>query len=65
VLRDDAFYWFKEHGGMTSENGERFRDIVLSRGGTEEADTLYREFTGHDPRVEPMLAERGLTTSKR
>ena len=34
VLDDDAYYWFKEHGGMTRANGQRFRDMVLSRGGT-------------------------------
>ncbi|MEP6940212.1 MAG: peptidyl-dipeptidase Dcp [Rudaea sp.] len=60
VLRDDAFYWFKEHGGMTRENGQRYRDMVLSRGGTEEMDVMYREFRGRDPSVEPLLIERGL-----
>jgi peptidyl-dipeptidase Dcp len=60
VLRDDAFYWFKEHGGMTRENGQRFRDMVLSRGNTEDTDAMYRAFRGRDPSVEPMLIERGL-----
>jgi peptidyl-dipeptidase Dcp len=60
VLRDDAFYWFKEHGGMTRENGQRFRDMVLSRGGTRETDSLYREWRGRDPSVEPLLEVRGL-----
>ncbi len=60
VLRDDAFYWFKEHGGMTRENGQRYRDMILSRGGTEEMDVLYRDFRGRDPSVEPLLEERGL-----
>jgi len=60
VLRDDAFYWFKEHGGMTRENGQRYRDMVLSRGGTEEMDVMYRDFRGRDPSVEPLLEERGL-----
>jgi len=60
VLRDDAFYWFKEHGGMTRENGQRFRDMVLSRGNTEDTDALYRAFRGRDPSVEPLLIERGL-----
>ncbi|HSE13110.1 MAG TPA: peptidyl-dipeptidase Dcp [Rudaea sp.] len=60
VLRDDAFYWFKEHGGMTRENGQRFRDMVLSRGGTEEMDAMYRAFRGRDPSVEPLLETRGL-----
>ena len=60
VLRDDAFYWFKEHGGMTRENGQRFRDMVLSRGNTEDTDAMYRAFRGRDPSVEPLLIERGL-----
>jgi peptidyl-dipeptidase Dcp len=64
VLRDDAFYWFKENGGMTRENGQRFRDMVLSRGNTEDTDAMYRAFRGHDPSVEPLLIERGLKTAK-
>ena len=64
VLRDDAFYWFKEHGGMTRENGQRFRDMVLSRGNSEDTDALYRAFRGRDPSVEPLLIERGLKPAK-
>ena len=60
VIDDDAFYWFKENGGMTRENGQRFRDRVLSRGGTQEMASLYRAFRGRDPLVEPLLIERGL-----
>ena len=60
VLRDDAFYWFREHGGMTRENGQRFRDMVLSRGSTEQMDAMYRAFRGRDPSVEPLLEVRGL-----
>jgi len=60
VLDDDAYAWFKEHGGMTRANGTRFRDMVLSRGGTEDAATLYRNFRGRDPNVDALLEERGL-----
>jgi peptidyl-dipeptidase Dcp len=60
VLDDDAFFWFKEHGGMTRANGQRFREMILSRGGTQEAAALYRAFRGRDPIVEPLLEERGL-----
>ena len=60
VLDDDAFDWFKEHGGMTRANGQRFRDIVLSRGGTEDPAALYRAFRGRDPKVTPLLRQRGL-----
>jgi len=62
VLDDDAYYWFKENGGMTRENGKRFRDMVLSRGSTEDMAQLYRAFRGRDPSVEPLLEERGLKT---
>ena len=60
MLDHDAFDWFKTHGGLTRENGQRFRDMVLSRGNTIPLDEMYRAFTGHDPRVEPMLEFRGL-----
>jgi len=60
LIDDDAFYWFKEHGGMTRENGQRFRDMILSRGGREDVATMYRNFRGRDPIVEPLLIERGL-----
>jgi peptidyl-dipeptidase Dcp len=60
VLDDDAFAWFQEHGGMTRANGQRFRDMVLSRGGTQEVGAMYRAFRGRDPSVEPLLVERGL-----
>jgi peptidyl-dipeptidase Dcp len=64
VIDDDAFYWFKEHGGMTRENGQRFRDMILSRGGTQDSAALYRAFRGRDPEVEPLLIERGLKQTK-
>lgn len=60
VLDQDAYYWFKEHGGMTRENGQRFRDMILSKGSTQDAAQLYRAFRGRDPIVEPLLIERGL-----
>jgi peptidyl-dipeptidase Dcp len=60
VLDHDAFRWFEEHGGMTRENGQRFRDMILSRGYTQEMASLYRAFRGKDPSVEPLLEFRGL-----
>jgi peptidyl-dipeptidase Dcp len=60
VLDDDAYQWFVEHGGLKRDNGQRFRDMVLSRGGTQEAASMYRAFRGKDPSVEPLLIERGL-----
>ena len=64
VIDDDAFYWFKEHGGLTRANGQRFREMILSRGGTEDVAAMYRTFRGRDPSVEPLLEERGLKPSK-
>ncbi|MEJ2108723.1 MAG: M3 family metallopeptidase [Acidobacteriota bacterium] len=61
VIENDAFEWFKENGGLTRENGERFRDMILSRIGEEDPDILYRAFRGQDPDIKAMLAERGLT----
>jgi peptidyl-dipeptidase Dcp len=60
VLDEDAYAWFKENGGMTRANGQRFRDMVLSRGGTQDPAAMYRAFRGRDPKVESLLAARGL-----
>jgi peptidyl-dipeptidase Dcp len=60
VLDHDAYAWFTEHGGMTRENGQRYRDMILSRGSTEDVGALYREFRGRDPSIKPLLKERGL-----
>jgi peptidyl-dipeptidase Dcp len=60
VLDDDAFEWFKEHGGMTAKNGQEFRDKILSRGNTVELSQLYRDFRGKDPSVDALLENRGL-----
>ena len=55
MLAEDAFNWFETHGGLTRANGQRFRDMVLSRGNTLDYAEMYRGFTGHDPDVRPML----------
>jgi len=60
VLDHDTFAWFGEHGGMTRVNGRKFRDMILSRGGTRDPAAMYREFRGREPSVEPLLVERGL-----
>ena len=60
MLADDGFEWFKEHGGLTRANGDRFRHMVLSRGNTEDLAAMYKAWRGHDPSVEPMLENRGL-----
>jgi len=60
MLADDAFAWFDEHGGLTRANGDRFRDMVLSRGNTEDLATMYRDWRGRDPNVDAMKKDRGL-----
>ncbi len=60
MLADDAFAWFTAHGGLTRANGERFRDLVLSRGHTQDYATMFRAFYGKDPDIGPMLENRGL-----
>jgi peptidyl-dipeptidase Dcp len=60
VLDDDAYSWFVENGGLLRANGQRFRDMILSRGGTQDVGSLYRGFRGRDPSVESLLEERGL-----
>lgn len=60
VLDADSVEWFKEHGGLTRENGDHFRRTLLSRGGSREAMELFREFKGSDPDVGPLLQRRGL-----
>ena len=60
VLSDDAYQYFEEHNGLTRENGQRFRDMVLSRGNTLELEKMYEEFRGSAPKIEPMIKARGL-----
>ncbi len=63
MLDDDAFHWFVEHGGMTRANGQRFRDMILSRGHTQDYGPMFRAFYGRDPEIGPMLEHRGLAPS--
>ncbi|MEW6760218.1 MAG: M3 family metallopeptidase [Pseudomonadota bacterium] len=60
-LDADTVNWFKENGGLTRKNGDHFRKTLLSRGGTLDAMQMYRNFSGRDARVEPLLERRGLT----
>lgn len=64
VLDADSVEWFKENGGLKRENGQRFRDKLLSRGGSVDAMTLYRDYRGRDPQIEPLLERRGLAPVK-
>ncbi|VTN05101.1 Peptidyl-dipeptidase dcp [Raoultella ornithinolytica] len=61
MLADDGYQWFVEQGGLTRENGQRFREAILSRGNSTDLAELYRQWRGHDPQIEPMLENRGLS----
>lgn len=60
VLDADTVEWFKQNGGMTRENGDHFRQTLLSRGGAADAMEIFREFRGADPDIQPLLERRGL-----
>ncbi|MEP7071452.1 MAG: M3 family metallopeptidase [Verrucomicrobiota bacterium] len=60
VLDADSVEWMKAHGGLTRENGDHFRQTLLSRGGSEDAMKLFHNFVGRDPYIAPLLKRRGL-----
>jgi peptidyl-dipeptidase Dcp len=64
VLDADSVEWFKTHGGLTRANGDHFRQTLLSRGGSVDAMQLFRDFSGGEPYIQPLLERRGLTESK-
>lgn len=61
MLADDGYQWFVEQGGLTRENGQIFREAILSRGNSTDLSELYRTWRGHDPKIDPMLENRGLS----
>jgi peptidyl-dipeptidase Dcp len=65
MLDDDAFSWFTKNGGLTRANGQRFRDMILSRGHTMDYGPMFKAFYGKDPDIGPMLEHRGLTPVKK
>jgi peptidyl-dipeptidase Dcp len=60
VLDADTVNWFKQNGGLTRQNGEKFRKELLSRGGSIDSMDMFRNFRGQDPQIEPLLTRRGL-----
>jgi len=60
VLDAETVDWFKNNGGLTRANGDHFRNTLLSRGGSEDALQLFRNFRGQDASIEPLLKRRGL-----
>lgn len=62
-LADDAFSWFGEHGGLKRANGQRFYDLIVSRGNTQDCCEMFRKFRGRDPNIGPLLEEIGLQST--
>jgi peptidyl-dipeptidase Dcp len=60
VLDADTVEWFTENGGLTRENGDRFRRLLLGVGGSKDPLDAYREFRGRDAVIAPLLRRRGL-----
>ncbi len=63
ILDANTQAWMRANGGLKRENGDRFRATLLSRGGSKDALELFRDFAGHEPRIEPLLEKRGLTAN--
>ena len=61
TLEADAFQLFKEKGIFNREVSDSFRKNILSKGNTEDADVLYRNFRGRDPKPEALLEKLGMT----
>ncbi|MDY0983197.1 M3 family metallopeptidase [Microbacterium sp. CFBP9023] len=60
VLDADTVEWFRENGGLTRENGDRFRSRLLGVGGSKDPLDAYRDFRGRDAEIAPLLKRRGL-----
>ena len=60
VLDADTVEWFEENGGLDRRNGDRFREVLLARGGSRDPMASFAELRGREPRIEPLLARRGL-----
>ncbi len=63
MLADDAYQWFEEHGGLTRANGDRFRQMILSRGNTQDLAAMYAAWRGRAPNIDAMMKYRGLADS--
>jgi peptidyl-dipeptidase Dcp len=63
MLADDGYEWFVEHGGLTRANGDRFRNMILSRGDTGDLGKMYEDWRGAPPNTKAMQKYRGLEGS--
>ncbi|HET7896892.1 MAG TPA: M3 family metallopeptidase, partial [Flavisolibacter sp.] len=62
MLEEDAYAWFEENGGLTRKNGQRFRDMILSRGNTIDYNKMFKDFRGHEPDIKAMIKYAGLSS---
>jgi peptidyl-dipeptidase Dcp len=60
VLDAESVEWFKANGGLTREGGDRFREKILSVGGSVDPMKAVTDFLGHEPGMGPLLARKGL-----
>ena len=63
VLDATTVQWIKKNGGLNRANGDRFRQTLLSRGGSKDAMELFRDFSGQEPDINALLERRGLTNT--
>ncbi|AJA69486.1 M3 family metallopeptidase [Myroides odoratimimus] len=61
MLDFDAYDWLEQNGGMTRENGQIFRDKILSKGNSVPLDKLYKDFRGKNPTIDALLKYSGFT----
>lgn len=59
TLDSDAWEWIEKNGGLTRKNGDKFRKYILSVGNSVDLNQAFRDFTGHDPDIKPLLRNRG------
>lgn len=59
MLNSAAWNWIKNNGGITRENGDRFRQYILSVGNSVDLNQAFRNFTGKDPEITPLLKDKG------
>ena len=64
VLEADAFAVFKKHGIFNQKTAQRFRENILSKGGTENPMVLYKRFKGSEPTIDALLKRNGIKTKK-
>ena len=60
VLDAESVQWFKDNGGLTRTNGDHFRKELLSRGGSIDSMTMFKNFRGREATITPLLKRRGL-----